>query len=141
MTLLLARYLGVVFPFTLQFGPIPTARWNTNEDGTIALSLSESSVDLFVIGLSILNYNIAYLCHTQRISIPLDQTHETLEMLAKCCSSSELGKQNTVEPFEMELEHVIEHHRAMTHTKPWEMLHMDEDGGSDQWDVIDDGEL
>jgi hypothetical protein len=93
--------------------------------------------------MSILNYNIAYLCHTQQISIPLDQTHETLEMLAKCCSSSELGKNSGAQTpsFDVELEHVIEHHRTMTQSKPWELLHMDEDVGSDQWDVIEDGEL
>ncbi|KAI8877928.1 hypothetical protein K501DRAFT_277979 [Backusella circina FSU 941] len=45
----------------------------------------------FTIGMAMLNYNIAYLCHTQGVEIPLSQVTNTLQSLMACCRAHELG--------------------------------------------------
>lgn len=45
----------------------------------------------FVNGMAMLNYNLAYLCYTQNIKIPVSQTANTLQSLMACCRASDLG--------------------------------------------------
>lgn len=45
----------------------------------------------FLIGVSMLNYNIAYLCFTQGIHVPLSQVANTLQNLMACCKAPGLG--------------------------------------------------
>jgi hypothetical protein len=45
----------------------------------------------FTIGMAMLNYNIAYLCHTQGVPIPLSLVTNTLQNLMSCCRARELG--------------------------------------------------
>ena len=39
-----------------------------------------------------LNYNVAYLCHTQGIEIPYHKVPHTLHNLFLCCYASNLGR-------------------------------------------------
>jgi hypothetical protein len=135
--MLVSRYLGITLPFPLLFASIPIVKLNANEDKVIALF--DSNLESFVVALALFDYDIAYLCHSQNVQIPLEETHQTLEMIARCCSSAELGQYNRelMEPFPLEIEDVIEHHRTMVHTKPWEMLNYDSVYSNDQWDMVD----
>lgn len=45
----------------------------------------------FLIGVSMLNYNIVYLCFTQGIHIPLSQVANTLQNLMAGCNAPGLG--------------------------------------------------
>ncbi|GES74180.1 hypothetical protein RCL_jg4569.t1 [Rhizophagus clarus] len=42
--------------------------------------------------MAMLNYNIAYLCHTQGIEIPYHKVPHTLHNLSLCCSAPNLGR-------------------------------------------------
>lgn len=46
----------------------------------------------FTVGLAHLNYNIAYLCHSQGVHITLAKAPNTLENLLACCNSPNLGR-------------------------------------------------
>jgi hypothetical protein len=59
------------------------------------ISEGEKNYHKFVEGMAMLNYNIAYLCHTQGIEIPLNHkvTH-TMQNLVACLNTplpSKLG--------------------------------------------------
>jgi hypothetical protein len=88
----MSHYLEIILPYRLQFGAPCTIHSKSEHTHELHLSPETNQLDEFITALSKLNYNIAYLCSTQSVSIPLDQCHETLEMLAKCCSSSRLAQ-------------------------------------------------
>ncbi|KAI8800366.1 UV radiation resistance protein and autophagy-related subunit 14-domain-containing protein [Cladochytrium replicatum] len=56
------------------------------------LYLADSNIDQFTIGLAMLNYDIAYLCWTQGVQVPFVRMANTLENLARCCQSPQLGR-------------------------------------------------
>jgi hypothetical protein len=45
----------------------------------------------FIHGMAMLNYNIAYICHTQGVKIPLNQIANTLQGLMAICRAPGLG--------------------------------------------------
>jgi hypothetical protein len=103
MTIHLASYLvlqtfsynqDIILPFTLHFSSdtlhLPHAV-SAHEVGNILLS--ETGITSFILGLSMLNYNIAYLCHTQGVQVSPQECIGTLEMLARLCQSSNLGRE------------------------------------------------
>ncbi|KAG8981535.1 hypothetical protein FRB94_008914 [Tulasnella sp. JGI-2019a] len=67
---------------------------STSSDGAAtsspspSLLLKKPTVDNFTTGLCMLNYNIAYLAHTQGLEIPLSLTSETLRNLWAVCHIS-----------------------------------------------------
>ena len=67
-------------------------RFDFSETGLKPLELNEKNADDFLIGLATLNYNIVCLCYSQDVCIKLDDTYDTLELLAKLCGSPSLGK-------------------------------------------------
>ncbi|TPX68875.1 hypothetical protein SpCBS45565_g02803 [Spizellomyces sp. 'palustris'] len=96
MTILLSHYLHVTLPFQIvNKGARSFAQAtyvdSSSEFSQLPLYLSDNSVEAFTVGLSMLNYNIAYLCYTQGVDIPIYQVHNTLENLALCCQGPDLG--------------------------------------------------
>jgi hypothetical protein len=74
---------------------------------TGSLFLSETGVPSFILGLSMLNYSIAYLCHTQGVVIGVRECVGTLEMLARVCQSGDLGSEKGVGVFALEFDEVL----------------------------------
>ena len=60
-------------------------------DSISSIGLSESGSSSFTVGLAMLLYNVAYLAHTQGITVPLSSAGDTLRNLWAICSSAELG--------------------------------------------------
>lgn len=158
MTLLLSHYLGIPLPFPLIHGPTPRAGFDFDDQGYAHLTrLKPLKLDVenkvaFLGGLSILDYDIAFLCASQGVAIPLEKTCNTLEMLALLCGSSGLGEYiyltsgSARVDFQLELEEVAELHQQVWGTssqKPWEMVDHDlgEPTQSEDWDLLNDQEL
>jgi hypothetical protein len=51
----------------------------------------DKNFEKFIHGMAMLNYNLAYLCHTQGVKIPVSQVANTLQSLMACCSAPGLG--------------------------------------------------
>lgn len=66
---------------------------NFSNDRKMPLFLEDDDNNFkkFVNGMAMLNYNLAYLCYTQNIKIPVSQTANTLQSLMACCRASDLG--------------------------------------------------
>ncbi|KAJ3410098.1 hypothetical protein HDU80_003584 [Chytriomyces hyalinus] len=110
MVIVMCHYLGVTLPFQLVYGGSKSlikpgvvdvhtllGTRSENADGVSGISSSlplflDSNVDLFTIGLTLLNYDILYLCQTQGVTIPLHLGANTLENLAACCRATKLGR-------------------------------------------------
>ncbi|KAI8842743.1 UV radiation resistance protein and autophagy-related subunit 14-domain-containing protein [Chytriomyces cf. hyalinus JEL632] len=110
MVIVMCHYLGVTLPFQLVYGGSKSlikpgvvdvhtllGTRSENADGVSGVSSSlplflDSNVDLFTIGLTLLNYDILYLCQTQGVTIPLHLGANTLENLAACCRATKLGR-------------------------------------------------
>ncbi|ORZ04810.1 hypothetical protein BCR41DRAFT_281880, partial [Lobosporangium transversale] len=93
MMTLVTCYLGIKLPydtFTRQSRYYIQAATTAGSKRT-PLFLSENNLMLFAAGLGYLNYNIAYLCHSQGIHIPLENVANTLENLLACCEAPNLG--------------------------------------------------
>jgi len=93
---LIAHYLGVKLPFTLvNKGSNSYAEGSLNEiagSKRPPLFLTAENLESFTVGMAMLNYNIAYLCHTQGIEIPYHKVPHTLHNLFLCCNASNLGR-------------------------------------------------
>ncbi|KNC99022.1 uncharacterized protein SPPG_05972 [Spizellomyces punctatus DAOM BR117] len=143
MTILLSHYLHVTLPFQIvNKGARSFAQAayvdSSSEFSHLPLYLSDNNVEAFTVGLSMLNYNIAYLCYTQGVDIPIYQVHNTLENLALCCQAPDLGcdvsrprrdsphgPQSTTasypsprEPFSLDFQKVVRLHIAIR-TRRW----------------------
>ncbi|KAF9366720.1 hypothetical protein BGX34_009560 [Mortierella sp. NVP85] len=96
MMTLVACYLGIKLPFdtfrrqSRYYIYIQAAF--TAGSKRAPLFLSESNIMPFATGLAHLNYNIAYLCHSQGIQITLANATNTLENLLACCEAPNLGR-------------------------------------------------
>lgn len=100
MLRLIVHYLGIKLPFMIfQKGihsyiriATPNAKlWHNNNKMPLFLDDEDRNFRRFVIGMAMLNYDIAYLCYTQGIDISLSQVANTLQGLMACCYSSKLG--------------------------------------------------
>ncbi|KAI9090477.1 UV radiation resistance protein and autophagy-related subunit 14-domain-containing protein [Phlyctochytrium arcticum] len=94
MTNLLAHYLHVNLPFKMFNCGSKSFTCADKDDVDMSgspLYLTEANVEAFTGGLAMLNFNMAYLCYTQGVRIPLHQVQNTLENLALCCQAPELG--------------------------------------------------
>ncbi|KAI9335480.1 hypothetical protein BDR26DRAFT_528648 [Obelidium mucronatum] len=107
MTIIMCHYLGVTLPFQIVYSGGSKSHMKTSgrsmewivgdsDDtlipGQMPLFLSDSNLDSFTVGLTMLNYDIAYLCWTQGVRVPLHQGANTLENLAACCRATKLGR-------------------------------------------------
>ncbi|KAF9111197.1 hypothetical protein BGX27_005284 [Mortierella sp. AM989] len=94
MMKLVACYLGIKLPFDTFIRQhryyIQAAL--TSSSKRAPLFLSDSNIRLFATGLGHLNYNIAYLCHSQGVHITLANATNTLENLLACCEAPNLGR-------------------------------------------------
>jgi len=63
-----------------------------NNSKRTPLFLTDENLEGFTVGMAMLNYNIAYLCHTQGIEIPYLKVPHTLHNLFLCCHASNLGR-------------------------------------------------
>jgi hypothetical protein len=94
MTRLVACYLGVKLPFEtfLKKSQYYIQAAMTAGAKRAPLYLTEGNLTPFTVGLAHLNYNIAYLCHSQGVHITLAKAPNTLENLLACCNSPNLGR-------------------------------------------------
>ncbi|KAI8637164.1 UV radiation resistance protein/autophagy-related protein 14 [Parasitella parasitica] len=97
---LIVRYLGIKLPFLImQKGTRPYIRtikgsiqlWHSDRKMPLFLEDDDKNFKKFVNGMAMLNYNLAYLCYTQNVKIPVSQTANTLQSLMACCQASDLG--------------------------------------------------
>ncbi|TPX57715.1 hypothetical protein PhCBS80983_g03612 [Powellomyces hirtus] len=97
MCVLLFQYLHVNLPyFTVNKGENSYAQAQhvvADEASRMPLYLTDNNAESFIVGLSMLNYNIAFLCHTQGVHIPIYDVPNTLENLVLCCQASNLGRE------------------------------------------------
>ncbi|KAJ3104312.1 hypothetical protein HDU97_009388 [Phlyctochytrium planicorne] len=101
LTILMTHYLGVGVPFELTVKGSKSAakgipdrlpRIEGYSSGEMPLYLTDTNIEAFIVGISMLNFNIAYLCHTQGVTIPISNISNTLENLALCCRATKLGQ-------------------------------------------------
>ncbi|CAG8558085.1 5754_t:CDS:2 [Ambispora gerdemannii] len=93
---LIAHYLGVKLPFFMT----RDKNSNPHAHGTLPgvqkskrpLFLTDQNLEYFTYGMAMLNYNIAYLCHSQGVDIPFNKVPYTLQNLYLCCNSVNLGR-------------------------------------------------
>ncbi|KAI8078023.1 UV radiation resistance protein and autophagy-related subunit 14-domain-containing protein [Gilbertella persicaria] len=97
---LVVRYLGIKLPFMIfQKGiqhyirmiPPNTQIWSSTRKFPLFLEEDDKNFKRFVVGMAMLNYNLAYLCHTQGVKIPVSQVVNTLQSLMACCRAPGLG--------------------------------------------------
>ncbi|KAJ3020164.1 hypothetical protein HKX48_001216 [Thoreauomyces humboldtii] len=97
MTSLLSEYLHIDLPFvTVYKGAQSYAhayQGDVSKDSYVPLQLTDTNSEEFIEGLSMLNYNVAFLCYSQGIEISLYEIPNTLENLARCCQASSLGRE------------------------------------------------
>ncbi|KAI8616447.1 UV radiation resistance protein/autophagy-related protein 14, partial [Chytriomyces sp. MP71] len=99
MTVVMCHYLGVSLPFQIVYGGSKShispgffdAKASKQANRSLMPLYLDSNLDIFTVGLVMLNYDILYLCWTQGVLIPLHQAANTLENLAACCRASKLG--------------------------------------------------
>ncbi|CAO3573057.1 unnamed protein product [Mortierella alpina] len=94
MMTLVACYLGIKLPFdtVLRRSRYSIQAAFTAGSKRAPLFLSEDNILLFASGLAHLNYNIAYLCHSQGVHVTLANAANTLENLLACCQAPNLGR-------------------------------------------------
>ncbi|KAG0343482.1 hypothetical protein BG004_005276 [Podila humilis] len=94
MMTLVACYLGIKLPFDTftRFSKYYIQAAFTAGSKRAPLFLSENNIISFAAGLGHLNYNIAYLCHSQGIHVTLANATNTLENLLACCTAPNLGR-------------------------------------------------
>ncbi|KAG0094541.1 hypothetical protein BGZ93_007086 [Podila epicladia] len=94
MMTLVACYLGIKLPFDTftRFSKYYIQAAFTAGSKRAPLFLSENNLIAFAAGLGHLNYNIAYLCHSQGVHITLANATNTLENLLACCEAPNLGR-------------------------------------------------
>ncbi|KAI7874681.1 hypothetical protein K492DRAFT_183680 [Lichtheimia hyalospora FSU 10163] len=92
---LIVRYLGIKLPNPIFYKSVhPYVRYNSDRQRhstKIPLFLDDKNFRRFTIGMAMLNYNIAYLCYTQGVEIPLSQVTNALQALMECCRSPRIG--------------------------------------------------
>ncbi|CAO3652588.1 unnamed protein product [Cunninghamella blakesleeana] len=98
---LIVQYLGIKLPFTifrkdlrLYIRSIPHSRIYQNQSKMPLFLDNDKSFRRFLIGITMLNYDIAYLCYTQGVDIPLSQVANALQNIMACCNSPQLGLQS-----------------------------------------------
>ncbi|KAI8088897.1 UV radiation resistance protein/autophagy-related protein 14 [Halteromyces radiatus] len=95
---LIVRYLGIKLPFELYrkgihiyIHSIPHSSLYPNQSKKPLFLEDDKNFRKFLTGVSMLNYDIAYLCYTQGAHIPLSQVANTLQNLMICCNAPSLG--------------------------------------------------
>ncbi|KAI9487620.1 MAG: UV radiation resistance protein/autophagy-related protein 14 [Benjaminiella poitrasii] len=100
MLSLIVRYLGIKLPFMIiQKGlrhyirMVSPSRqlWHNHRKMPLFLEEDDKNFKKFVIGMAMLNYNLAYLCYTQGVKITVSQVADTLQSLIACCCAPNLG--------------------------------------------------
>ncbi|KAI9487929.1 UV radiation resistance protein/autophagy-related protein 14 [Zychaea mexicana] len=92
---LITRYLGVKLPFPVfhktMYPYVRSATAKLRHSSKMPLFLDDKNLRRFTIGMAMLNYDIAYLCHSQGVEIQLSQVANSLQALMACCRSQRLG--------------------------------------------------
>lgn len=134
-TNLLAGYLDVHLPFDIPLNGAKTCVKYCNL--VYPLHCTDLNKNEFIVALSLLNYNIAYLCFTQSVFIALDRVHETLNNLAECCQSSQLGcslDSTFGSTFDLDIDQCIQSLKDLIDFK--EVIGPIEDNLDSEWDVL-----
>jgi hypothetical protein len=97
MTCLIASYLGLTLPYSFLYNQgIPSVCLEPAlEEGNRPLALTPTNGESFLVGMAVLNYNLAFLCFSQGVEISLEKTTATLDLLAGLCESPQLGRLET----------------------------------------------
>ncbi|CAG8464196.1 25837_t:CDS:2 [Dentiscutata erythropus] len=115
---LIAYYLGIKLPFlVINKGHKSFAKGSIHgiPISKRPLYLADRNSEDFTIGMAMLNYNIAYLCHTQGVDIPYPRVSHTLQNLFLCCQAANLGRMGHLtalnrifdQSFNLEFEEVV----------------------------------
>ncbi|CAO3643928.1 unnamed protein product [Mucor hiemalis] len=95
---LIVRYLGIKLPFEIiRRGVRPYIRApNKQHIRKFPLFLEEDDKNFkkFIHGMAMLNYSIVYICHTQGVKIPVNQSANTLQGLMAISRATGLGVQS-----------------------------------------------
>ncbi|KAI8148887.1 UV radiation resistance protein and autophagy-related subunit 14-domain-containing protein [Fennellomyces sp. T-0311] len=102
---LIVRYLGVKLPFPIVYRTMyPYVRSTLSKErptnSKMPLFLDDKNLRRFAIGMAMLNYDIAYLCHSQGVEIPVSQVVNPLQALMACCRSPRLGMRSHVSMYQ-----------------------------------------
>lgn len=95
---LIVRYLGIKLPFEIiRRGVRPYIRApNKQHIRKFPLFLEDDDKNFkkFIHGMAMLNYSIVYICHTQGVKIPVNQSANTLQGLMAITRANGLGIQS-----------------------------------------------
>ncbi|KAI8373151.1 UV radiation resistance protein and autophagy-related subunit 14-domain-containing protein [Radiomyces spectabilis] len=94
--LLFVRYLGIKLPFRLFYQQAhlyvrPSTIWKYAKEKMPLFLDDDRDYRKFILGVAMLNYNLAYLCHLQGVVVSMEQLADTLSLLSLCCRAPRLG--------------------------------------------------
>ncbi|KAI9275630.1 UV radiation resistance protein and autophagy-related subunit 14-domain-containing protein [Phascolomyces articulosus] len=119
---LIIRYLGVKLPFPIYYKTmypyIRSTIAKQRNSSKMPLFLDDKNLRRFTIGMAMLNYDIAYLCHTQGVEIPLSQVTNALQALMACCRSQRLGLRSHISLYQgiRSIDFPLEFHQVLKMT-------------------------
>ncbi|ORX75774.1 hypothetical protein BCR32DRAFT_209986, partial [Anaeromyces robustus] len=92
--ILLSYYLDIKLPFSLHYQGVRSYVECHLYNCTCYLPLcySEKTIEEYLTGLSMLCYDIVYLCYTQGVIVKEDSVLNILENIYKCTKSPYLGQ-------------------------------------------------
>ncbi|KAJ2000247.1 hypothetical protein GGI04_002927 [Coemansia thaxteri] len=114
----LAHYLHLDLPFhILKRGPslFIRANWRDVDVGESALSISDNSVASFVVGLSMLFFDIAYLCHRQGVRVLVEHITDAVDNMRQAVLSLSERENEARQrlPFSLDLYSVVQEVMSM----------------------------
>jgi Vacuolar sorting 38 and autophagy-related subunit 14 len=127
----LSVYLNITLPYTLQLHPLSVH----DPSKSHMLTLTASHQEDFIDALSLFNYNVYYACASQVVTVDIESSTCTLEMLASLLSSADLGKDDVAFTCAADYSEVREVHFTQWKSRPWEIV----DGDEDAWYVPEEG--
>lgn len=130
LIMLLSNYLDIHLPFPMSLNP----QQIFDPNRAYSLILSQNQQEDFVNGISMLNFNILFICASQNVEIPFQECTKTLDMLAKLLSSMNLG----IDDFGfqcIDYYNVRDFHLTQWKSRPWEIIEKSQD---ESWLIVED---
>ncbi|ORX55124.1 hypothetical protein DM01DRAFT_1031632 [Hesseltinella vesiculosa] len=122
---LIIQYLGIKLPFTLfrkdthqYIRSPPHSKFYPNQSKMPLFMDDDHNFRRFLTAIAMLNYDVAYLCHTQGIDIPLSQVANTLQNLMTCCQAPNLGIRSHATIYQglMEMQYSVDFQQVLRQT-------------------------
>ncbi|RKP34959.1 hypothetical protein BJ085DRAFT_18157 [Dimargaris cristalligena] len=82
------NYLGVTLPFRFNLKGADTViypNWTHSNEREVPLYLTDYNLERFIIGLSMMSFDILYVCYIQAVDIPLDSITQSATNIRKAC--------------------------------------------------------